>query len=50
VSELKKRLEEVRCELGIAESKLASREADLSALNSSMKELEELREMKAVIY
>ncbi|KAJ8437962.1 hypothetical protein Cgig2_033695 [Carnegiea gigantea] len=49
VSELEKRLEEVRRDLAIANSRLASREADLSALNSNLKELEELREMKADI-
>ena len=35
-------------ELSIVESKLAVRDADLCTLQSSLKELEELREMKAV--
>lgn len=47
VSELEKRLEGVRHELEISESKLVAKESDLSALQNSLKELEELREMKA---
>jgi len=48
VTELEKKLEGVRQELSIVESKLAVKDADLCTLRNSLKELEELREMKAV--
>ncbi|KAJ8422092.1 hypothetical protein Cgig2_000594 [Carnegiea gigantea] len=49
VTELEKKLERVKQELSIVESKLAVKDADLCTLQSSLKELEELREMKADI-
>lgn len=50
VSELEKRLDGARHDLEIAESKLVAKESELSELQNSLKELEELREMKAVMY
>ncbi|XP_056696492.1 kinesin-like protein KIN-14E isoform X2 [Spinacia oleracea] len=49
ISELEKRLEGLRRDLEMAETKLAAKESDLSVLQNSLKELEELREMKADI-
>ncbi|XP_057544275.1 kinesin-like protein KIN-14E [Amaranthus tricolor] len=49
VSELEKRLDGARHDLEIAESKLVAKESELSELQNSLKELEELREMKADI-
>ncbi|GAB2260134.1 hypothetical protein Droror1_Dr00010989 [Drosera rotundifolia] len=46
VSELEKKLEVTKQDLAHAESSLAKKNADLSLLQDSMKELEELREMK----
>ncbi|XP_022739576.1 kinesin-like protein KIN-14E isoform X2 [Durio zibethinus] len=46
VSELEKKVEDVTKELAVTESTLAIRNADLSALQNNLKELEELREMK----
>lgn len=49
VTELEKKLEGVKQELSIVESKLAVKDADLCTLQSSLTELEELREMKTDI-
>lgn len=49
VIELEKKLEGAAQELAGLESTLAIRNSDLAALQSNLKELEELREMKEVI-
>uniref|UniRef100_A0A803LMS8 Kinesin-like calmodulin-binding protein n=2 Tax=Chenopodium quinoa TaxID=63459 RepID=A0A803LMS8_CHEQI len=49
ISELEKRLEGMKNDLEIAESKLEAKESDLSVLQNNLRELEELREMKADI-
>lgn len=49
VIELEKKLEVAAQELAGLESTLAIRNSDLAALQSNLKELEELREMKEVI-
>ncbi|GAB4848357.1 Kinesin-like protein KIN-14E [Ancistrocladus abbreviatus] len=46
VSELEKKLELVKQELAVAESTLVERNAEFSVVQSNMKELDELREMK----
>ncbi|KAJ4844909.1 Kinesin-like protein KIN-14E [Turnera subulata] len=46
VFELERTLERVKQDLAVAESNLASRDTDLAALQNSLKELEELRDMK----
>ncbi|KAA8547628.1 hypothetical protein F0562_004057 [Nyssa sinensis] len=46
VVELEKKLEDVKQDLGVAESTLAIKDSELSTLQSNLKELEELREMK----
>lgn len=46
VSELEKKVVEVRQALAVTESKLVVKEADLIVLQNNLKELEELREMK----
>lgn len=49
VSELIIKLEEVTRDLAVAQSSLATKEKELSALKNDYKELEELREMKKVV-
>ncbi|XP_010270632.1 PREDICTED: kinesin-like calmodulin-binding protein homolog isoform X2 [Nelumbo nucifera] len=46
VSELEKKLEGITRDLAVAESTIMSRNMELDALQSNLKELEELREMK----
>ncbi|KAL8151891.1 LOW QUALITY PROTEIN: hypothetical protein V2J09_021699 [Rumex salicifolius] len=46
ISELEKKLEEVKRDLSVAESTIASRDQQLSTIHGSLKELEDLREMK----
>ncbi|PIN12565.1 Kinesin (KAR3 subfamily) [Handroanthus impetiginosus] len=46
ISELEKQLEETRRNLVVAQSTIASKDTELSALQNNLRELEELREMK----
>lgn len=48
VSELQHRLEEVKQDLVVAQSALATKDRELEVLQNNLKELEELREMKEV--
>ncbi|XP_074295481.1 kinesin-like protein KIN-14E [Silene latifolia] len=49
ICDLEKTLETVRKDLAITEAKLAAKESHMSSLQSSLNELDELREMKADI-
>lgn len=48
VSELEKKLEEATRNLVVAQSAIAVKDNELSALQNNLRELEELREMKEV--
>ena len=50
VVDLERKLEGVRQDVTITESKLAAKESELTTLQSSLKELDDLREMKAVMF
>lgn len=50
VSELERKLEQVTQEVAVAESTLAVRNSELDTLQTNLRELEELREMKEVMF
>lgn len=49
VLELEKKLEGVNQELAVVKSTLATKNSEIASLQSNLKELEELREMKEVM-